>query len=108
MSVPTKLQKTVPYEKVYWGARQERLGVRLTTHKVGAEDLGSEEDQGAEDQGAEDQDAEDQEDGDIKYKYNIWRELAEEVAEESAENQEKDGEEGDGEEEAVAIVEDKR
>lgn len=70
MSVPTKLQKTVPYEKVYWGARQERLGVRLTTHKVGAEDLGSEEDQ-EEDQGAEDQDAEDQEDADIKYKYNI-------------------------------------
>ena len=66
MSVPTKLQKTVPYEKVYWGAREEGLGVRLTTHKVGAEDLGSEEDQGA-----EDQDAEDQEDGDIKYKYNI-------------------------------------
>ena len=71
MSVPTKLQEKQPYEKVYWGARQEGLGVRLTTHKVGAEDLGSEEDQGAEDQGAEDQDAEDQEDADIKYKYNI-------------------------------------
>ena len=66
MSVPTKLQEKQPYEKVYWGARQEGLGVRLTTHKVGAEDLGSEEDQGA-----EDQDAEDQEDADIKYKYNI-------------------------------------
>jgi len=107
MSVPTKLQEMQPYEKVYWGVRQEGLDVRLTIHKVGAEDLGSEEDQ-EEDQGAEDQDAEDQEDADIKYKYNIWRELAEEVAEESAENQEKDGGEGDGEEEAVAIVEDKR
>jgi len=75
MPVPTKLQKMRTYEKVYWDARQERLGVRLTTHKVGAEDLGSEEDQeedlGAEDQGAEERDAEDQEDADIKYKYNI-------------------------------------
>ena len=71
MSVPTKLQEMQPYEKVYWGVRQEGLDVRLTIHKVGAEDLGSEEDQGAEDQGAEDQDAEDQEDADIKYKYNI-------------------------------------
>ena len=75
MSVPTKLQKKQPYEKVYWGARQKGLGVRLTTHKVAAEDLGSEEDQeedlGAEDQDGEDQDAEDQEDADIKYKYNI-------------------------------------
>ena len=70
MPVPTKLQKMRTYEKVYWGARQEGLGVRITTHKVGAEDLGSEEDQ-EEDLGAEDQDAEDQEDADIKYKYNI-------------------------------------
>ena len=76
MSVPTKLQKKQPYEKVYWGARQKGLGVRLTTHKVAAEDLGSEEDQeedlGAEDQDGEDQDAEDQEEDDIKSKYNIY------------------------------------
>ena len=75
MSVPTKLQEKQPYEKVYWGAKEKGHGVRLTTHKVAAEDLGSEEDQeedlGAEDQDGEDQDAEDQEDADIKYKYNI-------------------------------------
>ena len=70
MPVPTKLQKMRTYEKVYWDARQERLGE--LGHLAGAEDLGSVEDQEEEeDQGAEDQDAEDQEDADIKYKYNI-------------------------------------
>ena len=72
MPVPVKVQESVPYEKVYWGARQKGIAVRRTTHKVGKEDLGNVQDAEDAEENGEDQDGENLEEDDIKSKYNIY------------------------------------